>query len=92
MVRRGPCAWTTPCLNVTHGTKACSENLPIPHPNLNCRNRAPLHNVQANFSTLLIPWLPIRGIRGCGIEAFSKLAPHLKQWYTLGCRFWMGLG
>ena len=28
---------------------ACGEHLPIPHPDHNCRNKAPEHNVQADF-------------------------------------------
>ena len=54
-----------------------TENLPIPHPKHNCRNRALEQNVQANFSKFWRSSLPIRGIGSCGIEALSGLAPHL---------------
>ena len=51
-VRPGPGAWTRQCLRATPGTKRTyvTENLPIPHPKHNCRNRALEHSVQANFS------------------------------------------
>ena len=78
------------------------QDLPIPHPKHNCRNRALEHNVQANFSKFWRSSLPIRGIRSCGIEALSNLAPHLKQLHMLahwgrlrrrlGFRFWNGFG
>ena len=78
-----------------------TENLPIPHPQHNCRNRALEHNVQTNFSKFWRSSLPIRGIRSCGIEALSDLAPHLEQlhmlaiwgrlWNGLGFRFWNGV-
>ena len=44
--------------------------------------------------------MPIRGIRSCGIETLSHLAPHLEQlqrlalwgrlWGRLGSRLWNG--
>ena len=60
-----------------------TENLPIPHPKHKCCNRALEHNVQANFSKFWWSSLPIRGIRSCGIEALSNLAPHLEQLHVL---------
>ena len=63
------------------GTKRTyvTENLPIPHPNHNCCNRALQPYVQAFFSMFWRSSLPIRGIRSSGIEALSNLAPHLEQ-------------
>ena len=103
-VRPGPGAWTRQCLRATCSTKGTfvTENLPIPHPNHNCCRRALQHNVQANFSKFWRSSLPTRGIRRrCGIEALSKLAPHLEQlhmlalwgrlWSRLAFRFWNGV-
>ena len=61
---------TSPCLRATRGTKRThvTENLPVPHPNHNCCNRALQHYVQANFSMFWRSLLPIRGIRSCGIQ------------------------
>ena len=78
------------------GTKRTyvTKNLPIPHHEHNCCNRALEHNVQANFSMFRRSSLPIRGIRSCGIEALSNLAPHLKQLHMLALwgRLWSRLG
>ena len=74
-----------------------AKKLPIPHHN--CRNRAPEHNVQANFGMFWTPSQPIRGIRSCGIEALSNLPRHLKKLHMLplgaaglAAGFGMGLG
>ena len=87
------------CLCAARGIKRTyvAKILPIPDPEHNCRNRALEHNVQANFSKFWTSSLPIRGIRGCGIEALSNLAPHLKQLHMLplwglASGFGMGLG
>ena len=66
-----------------------TENLPIPHPKHDCRNRALEHNVQ-HFSAISGASLPIGGIKSCGIEALSNLAPHLEQLHmlTLWGRLW----
>ena len=58
---------------------ACGKHLPIPHPNHNCCNRAPEHNVPANFSMFWTCLVLTKGIRSCGIEALSNLAPHLRS-------------
>ena len=74
-----------------------AKKLPIPHHN--CCNRAPEHNVQANFSMFWTPSQPIRGIRSCGLEALSNLPRHLKKLHMLplgaaglAAGFGMGLG
>ena len=97
-VRRGPVL----ACDARYQKNACGKNLPIPHPNHHCCTKAPEHNVRANFSMFWTSSLPIRGIRSCGIEALSNLAPHPKQlhmlalwgwlWSRLGCRVWVGLG
>ena len=46
--------------------------------------------MQANFSKFWRSSLPIRGIRSCGIEALSNLAPHLKQLHVPA--LWAGFG
>ena len=68
-----------------------TENVPIPHPQHNCRNRALGHNVQANFSKFWRSSLPIRGIRSCGIEALSNLAPHLEQLHMRALWSWRNI-
>ena len=65
-----------------------AENLPVPHPNHNCCNRARQHYVQANFSMFWRSSLPVRGISSCGIEALSNVAPHLE----FGAGLWSRLG
>ena len=86
----------------TRYQKNVCHQKPVPHPKHNCCNRALEHIVQANFSNFWWSSLPIRGIRSCGIQALSNLAPHLKQlhmlalwgrlWSRLGFRIWNGFG
>ena len=87
----GSCAYTSSCLRATRSTKSMyvAENLPIPHPNHNCCNRALQHYVQANSSMFWRSSLPVRGISSCGIEILSNLAPHLEQLHMLA--LWQAL-
>ena len=80
--------------NARYQKNTCPKNRPIPHPKHNSHKRALEHNVQANFSKFWRSSLPIRGIRSCGIEALSDLAPHLEQWHMLALwgRLWGRLG
>ena len=97
----GSRAWTRACLRATQGTKrmpvtntctylTLSTMLATGHQNTMCRHLS-------MFWTCLVQ---IRGIRSCGIEALSNLAPHLNHlhmlglwgrlWSRLDCRFCKG--
>ena len=68
----GSCAWTSPCLQATRGTKRTyvAENLPVPQPIHNCCNRAPQHYVQ-HFSASC----PSGGIRSWELWNRSPFQP-----------------
>ena len=78
-----------PCLdkpmlarNAQYQKNACRKHPPIPHPNHDCHNSAPEHNVRANFSMFWTSSLPIRGrliLNNCTFLPFGA-----------GCRFWNG--